>query len=217
MPRFRAVLFDFDGTLADSYAAITASVNHVLEHHGRPTLTVAQVRSLVGHGLENLMTTILPGIDPQAAARLYRAHHPSVMGSHTRLLPGVAEGLAALKEAGVKLGVCSNKPAYFTRALLKTLNIDGYFDAVLGPDDAGAAKPDPAMVHKALEALGVPKEGALYVGDMEVDIETGRRAGVETWVMPTGSHDEATLRAARPVRVYPGMSQVIAEVLGPRS
>ena len=55
MPRFRAVLFDFDGTLADSYAAITASVNHVLEQHGRPTLTEEKVRSLVGHGLQRLM------------------------------------------------------------------------------------------------------------------------------------------------------------------
>ena len=217
MPRFRAVLFDFDGTLADSYAAITASVNHVLEHHGRPTLTEAQVRSLVGHGLVNLMANILPGIDLQAAAELYRTHHPTVMESHTRLLPGVAEGLAALKEAGIKLGVCSNKLAYFTRALLQILEIEGYFDVVLGPEDAGAAKPDPAMVLKALDVLGVPKTEALYVGDMEVDIETGRRAGVETWVLPTGSNDEATLRAARPVRVFPGMSQVIAEVLAPRS
>jgi 2-phosphoglycolate phosphatase len=214
MPRFRAVLFDFDGTLADSYAAITASVNHVLTRYGRPMLTETQVRTLVGHGLENLMANILPGIDPLAAARLYREHHPTVMKSHTKLLPGVADGLVALKEAGVKLGVCSNKPSYFTRALLGMLGIDQYFDAVYGPDDAGAAKPDPAMVLQALAKLGVPKEEALYVGDMEVDIETGRRANVETWVMPTGSHDEATLRAAHASRLFPGMSAVIAEVMG---
>jgi phosphoglycolate phosphatase len=213
MPRFRAVLFDFDGTLADSYAAITASVNHVLQHHGRPTLTEAQVRTLVGHGLVNLMESILPGIDPEVAARLYREHHPTVMGSHTRLLPGVANGLAALKAAGIKLGVCSNKPSYFTRILLGLLRIDAYFDVVFGPDDAGAVKPDPAMIDKALAHLGVPKEEALYVGDMEVDIETGRRAGVETWVVPTGSHDEATLRAAGRARLFPAMDKVIQEVL----
>ena len=63
MTALRAVLFDFDGTLADSYAAITASVNYVLEHYGRPTLTEERVRHLVGHGLEQLMDTILPGID----------------------------------------------------------------------------------------------------------------------------------------------------------
>ena len=213
MPRFRAVLFDFDGTLADSYAAITASVNHVLQYHGRPTLTEQHVRTLVGHGLEQLMLAILPGIDPDVGARLYREHHPTVMESHTKLLPGVMDGLAALKQAGIKLGVCSNKPAYFTRALLGMLKIDLYFDVVFGPDDACAAKPDPAMLLKALEILGVSKEEALYVGDMEVDIDTGRRAGVETWVMPTGSQDEATLQAANAIRIYPGMKEVIADVM----
>jgi phosphoglycolate phosphatase len=217
MPRFRAVLFDFDGTLADSYAAITASVNYVLEHHGRPTLTEAQVRTLVGHGLKQLMDAILPGIDPDVAAKLYREHHPTVMKSHTKLLPGVAEGLKALKAAGVKLGVCSNKPAYFTRALLEMLEIGGYLDVVLGPDDVGAPKPDPTMVLRALERLDVPKEQTLYVGDMEVDVETGRRAGVETWVMPTGSNDEATLRAAGYGRVLPAMNDVIAAVMAGRT
>jgi phosphoglycolate phosphatase len=163
------------------------------------------------------MNTILPGIDPDAAARLYREHHPTVMKSHTKLLPGVADGLAALKAGGVKLGVCSNKPAYFTRALLGMLGIDHYFDVVYGPDDVGAAKPDPTMVLKALEHLGVSKDEALYVGDMEVDIETGRRAAIETWVMPTGSNDEATLRAAGYGRVFPAMGDVIAEVMGQES
>jgi phosphoglycolate phosphatase len=213
LPKFRAVLFDLDGTLADSYAAITASVNHVLQHHGRPTLTEEQVRSLVGHGLEHLMAQILPGIDPKAAAVLYREHHPTVLETHTQLLPGVEEGLRALRETGIKLGVCSNKPSYFTRALLKIFHIDHLFDVVLGPDDAGAAKPDPAMIHQALQRLGVSPLEALYVGDMEVDIETGRRAGVETWVVPTGSHNEATLRAANAQRLFPEMKEIIAEVL----
>lgn len=210
---FRAVLFDLDGTLADSYAAITASVNHVLEHHGRPTLTEQQVRGLVGHGLENLMETILPGIDPDAAAKLYREHHPSVLASHTKLLPGVEEGLKDLRKAGIKLGICSNKPSYFTRALLKIFHIEEQFDVVFGPDDVGVAKPDPAMILQSLERMGMPREQALYVGDMEVDIETGRRAGVETWVVPTGSNDEATLRAAKAQRLFPAVSDIFAEIV----
>lgn len=212
MPRFRAVLFDLDGTLADSYAAITASVNHVLQHHGRPHLTEDKVRSIVGHGLEQLMQTILPDVDPAASAKLYRAHHPSVLASHTKLLPGVEEGLKALRAAGIRLGVCSNKPSHFTRSLLRIFQIEQYFDVVYGPDDVGVTKPDPAMLLKALEKLGVKREEALYVGDMEVDIETGSNAGVETWVVPTGSNDEATLRAGKAQRIVPGMSELIAEI-----
>jgi phosphoglycolate phosphatase len=213
MPRFRAVLFDFDGTLADSYAAITASVNHVLQHYGRPLLTEEKVRSLVGHGLEQLMDTILPGIDHDEAAKLYRAHHPTVMKKLTKLLPGVLDGLQTLQAAGIKMGVCSNKPSYFTRELVTSLELDRYFGVVTGPDDSGAAKPDPTMVLKALEKLDVPKDQALYVGDMEVDIETGRRAGVETWVMPTGSNDEATLRGTGYARIFPSMHEVTAKIM----
>ena len=213
MPRFRAVLFDFDGTLADSYAAITASVNHVLAFHGRPPLSEAQVRGLVGHGLVNLMETILPGLDPEANARRYREHHPTVMKELTKLLPGIPEGLMALKAVGIELGVCSNKPSNFTNRLLQILDLAPYFETVYGPEEAGAAKPDPAMIVQSLARMNVPLKEALYVGDMDVDIETGRRAGVETWVMPTGSNDEATLRAARPDRVLAGIPDVVAAVL----
>lgn len=212
MPRFRAVLFDMDGTLVDSYAAITASVNHTLQHFGRPPLTEERVRSLVGHGLEDLMQTILPDIDPDEAATVYRAHHPSVLASHTRLLPGVEDGLKALHSAGIKLGVCSNKLSRFTRELLSILHIDRYFDVVLGPEDVGITKPDPTMLLIALDKLGVSRDKALYVGDMEVDIETGRNACVETWAVPTGSNDEATLRAAGAQRLLPNMRDVIREL-----
>lgn len=212
MPRYHAVFFDMDGTLVDSYAAITASVNHVLQHYGRPTLTEARVRSLVGHGLEHLMADILPDIDPAAAAKVYREHHPTVLASHTKLLSGVEGGLRTLRAAGVKLGVCSNKPSFFSRALLRIFHIEGYFDVVMGPEDAGATKPNPAMLLKSLEKMRVSREEALYIGDMEVDIATGRNAGVETWVVPTGSNDEATLRAAGAQRLFPGMNEVIAEI-----
>src|SRR5262245_34638830 len=213
MPRFRTVLFDMDGTLVDSYAAITTSVNHTLQHYGQPTLTEEKVRMLVGHGLEQLMQTILPDVDPDEAAAVYRAHHSSVLASHTKLLPGVEDGLKTLHSARINLGVCSNKLSRFTKELLSILHIDQYFDVVLGPEDVGVTKPDPAMLLIALEKLGVSRDEALYVGDMEVDIETGRNAGVETWVLPTGSNDEATLRAAGAQRLFPGMSEVVAEIM----
>jgi 2-phosphoglycolate phosphatase len=215
MPRYSAVLFDFDGTLADSYAAIAASVNHTLHHFGQPALTETQVRGLVGHGLLNLMETILPGRDPVICAEIYRQHHPSVMKSHTRLLSGVADGLIALQQAGIKMGVCSNKPSNFTRRLCEMLEIDRYFGAIYGPEEAGAAKPDPAMLRNAIARLGTTATDSLYVGDMIVDIQTARNAGVVVWVVPTGSNDVATLTQAGPDRIYPGMADLIAAILNP--
>ncbi len=93
---FQAVLFDFDGTLADSYAAIAASINHVRAVKGLPPLTVPDVRRHVGRGPEYLLAQTVPGASFERDWPIYRAHHPSVMASHTHLLPGAAELAASV-------------------------------------------------------------------------------------------------------------------------
>src|SRR5690348_14007356 len=150
----RAVLFDFDGTLADSYPAITASVNHVRAAHGLPPLPEPEVRRHVGRGPAYLIEHTVPGSDPKADVARYRAHHPSVMRTGTRLFPGVAEALAALKRHGLLQGVCSNKPKAFTRELLDHLGIAPFIDEVLGPEDVPRPKPSPEMLRVALRRLG---------------------------------------------------------------
>jgi phosphoglycolate phosphatase len=204
----RAVLFDFDGTLADSYPAITASVNHVRAYHGLPPLPEGEVRRHVGRGMPYLLAQTAPGGNPEADAVLYREHHPSVLKSGTRLLPGVAEALAALTASGRRLGVCSNKPVAFTRQLLLDLEIVDRFSAVLGPEDVPRPKPAPDMLLEGLSRLGVAATEALYVGDMVIDIQTARAAGVPVWVVPTGSDTLEALRAASPDRLLAGMTEL---------
>jgi 2-phosphoglycolate phosphatase len=201
MPAPRAVLFDFDGTLADSYPAITASVNHVRAAHGLPPLAEAQVRPHVGRGPVHLLKCTVPGGEVDADLARYRAHHPSVMLAGTRLFPGVAETLHALCHAGVLLAVCSNKPVAFTRALLEHFGLKPVFTAILGPEDVARPKPAPDLLIAGLARLGVGAAEALYVGDMDVDVATARSAGVRVWVVPTGSDDRATLQAAQPDRL----------------
>src|SRR5581483_11684774 len=116
-PPFRGVVFDFDGTLADSYAAIAASVNHVRGHYGLRPLGVAAVKPFVGRGPEHLLARTVPGGDPARDGKLYRAHHPQVMRQLTRLMPGAKRLLDHLLAVGVKAAVCSNKPIDYTRAL----------------------------------------------------------------------------------------------------
>jgi phosphoglycolate phosphatase len=211
---YRAILFDFDGTLADSYAAITASVNHVRAHHELPPFTETQVRGLVGNGLLQLMKDIVPGGNPDDDAKLYHEHHPTVMFDYTQLLPGVAQALADLHAASVKLAVCSNKPVAITRMLLDAMLISRLFDAALGPEDAGKPKPDPAMVDVALKKLGVSKSESLFVGDMPVDVETARNAGLTVWVLPTGSSDLDSLKQAKPDRILTSMDELIPALMG---
>jgi phosphoglycolate phosphatase len=204
----KAVLFDFDGTLVDSYAAITASVNHVRAAHGLPPLDEPEVRRHVGRGPAYLLEHTVPGADLDVDRPRYRAHHPSVLESGTRLLPGAAEAVAALKARGLTLGVCSNKPRAFTRRLLEYLGLAGQVPLVLGPEDVARPKPAPDMLLAALDRLSLRPEQVLYVGDMTVDIETARAAGVSVWVVPTGSDERARLEAARPDRLLRDLNEL---------
>ena len=200
-PAPRAVLFDFDGTLADSYPAITASVNHVRGLHGLPPLGVAEVRRHVGRGAPYLLAHTVGSDDADADLAAYKAHHPSVLRSGTTLLPGAAAAAAALAGRGVRLGVCSNKPVAFTRELLALLGLEGRFAVALGPEDVARPKPAPDMLLAALARLDVTPPEALYVGDMTVDVETARAVGVAVWVVPTGSDTADALRRAGPDRL----------------
>ena len=197
----RAIVCDFDGTLADSYAGITASVNFVRASHHLPPVTETDVRPHVGRGPTHLLVHTVPAGNPEANVALYRQHHPSVMFSGTRLFPGVAPTLKRLHEAGVKLAICSNKPVVFTKRLVEHFGLTPCFNAVVGPEDAPRPKPAPDMLLEAMKRLGVAPAETLYVGDMTVDIATARAAGVSVWVIPSGSDSAEALAAAKPDRI----------------
>jgi phosphoglycolate phosphatase len=197
----RAILFDFDGTLADSFAAIAASTNHVRTRYGLPELAEAEVRRYVGYGLDNLMQTLVPTAPPEHAVAVYREHHEATMFAGTRLFAGVADTLAELRRRGYRLGVCSNKKVAFTRALVEALGLSALFGAVLGPDDVGVPKPHPAMLLEAARRLGAEPAECVYVGDMAVDVEAGRAAGMAVLLVPGGAGDPAEAVAAGPDRV----------------
>jgi phosphoglycolate phosphatase len=208
-----AVVFDFDGTLADSYQAITASVNHVRVRHGLAPLEEGEVRPHVGRGMPYLLEHTVPGVDQKRDQAIYREHHPNVMLTGTRLLPGAREVLSAIHSSGRRIGVCSNKPRAFTKELLEYLDIGQYVAAAFGPEDVARPKPAPDMLRAALAWLRVPAEQALYIGDMVVDIETACAAGVTVWVVPSGSDDRSALETAGPERILRDLFE-LKEVFG---
>lgn len=204
----RAILFDFDGTLGDSYPAIAASVNHVRSLHGLGPLSVDEVRRHVGRGAAYLLSHTVPAGTVGANVAAYRAHHPSVLHSGTRLMPGAADMLRTLHGRGLRLGVCSNKPVEFTRDLLEYFGVAVYLAVVLGPEDVAHPKPAPDMLVTALRRLGLASAQALYIGDMVVDIETARAAGVRVWIVPTGSDRREDIAAAGPDRLLHSLSEL---------
>lgn len=204
----RAVLFDFDGTLADSYAAIAASVNHVRGLKGYEPLPQEEVKRFVGRGPAHLLEHVIPDVDHAKDLAAYRAHHPGVMKPLTQLLPGAAHAIALLHERRILLGVCSNKPRIFTEELLDYLRILQPMDVVIGPEDVAHPKPAPDMVLAALRRLHVLPGEALYVGDMTVDVETARAAGVPVWIVCTGSDPRHAIESARPDRILNSLEDV---------
>jgi phosphoglycolate phosphatase len=210
MQRPQAVIFDFDGTLVDSYPAIAASVNHVRGLRGLPPLPESEVRRYVGRGPTYLLQQTVPGTNVEEDLARYRAHHPSVLRSGTRLLSGVEPTLRRLHEADLKLAVCSNKPQLFTRELVEILNLAPLLQAVVGAEDGRPLKPAPDMLLEALRQMRVLPSAALYVGDMAVDIQTARAAGVRVWVVPTGSDDRVSLVAGKPDRVLERFDELLS-------
>lgn len=209
-PHIRAVLFDFDGTLADSYPGISASVNHVRAQHGLPPLPIDEVRRYVGRGPAYLIEHTVPVGEVAANTASYKAHHPSVMKSGTHLFPGVTETLTVLQQRGYLLAICSNKPRRFTIELLEYFQLGKIICFIVGPEDVPRPKPAPDMLKKALRHLRVSNTAALYIGDMVIDIETARGASTAVWVVPTGSNDRATLEAGKPDRVLDNLGELVA-------
>jgi 2-phosphoglycolate phosphatase len=213
----RAALFDFDGTLADSFAAITASTNHVRESYGLPVLSESEIRGHVGLGLAHLLAQLVPGAPVEEAIARYRSHHQIVMAALTRPMPGVARTIPELARRGLGLGVCSNKRVEFTRQLVNTLGLGTHFACVLGPEDvSGRAKPDPAMLLEGVRRLGVSAEEAVYVGDMDVDVQTGKAAGVPVWLVPGGAVGLDAAVAAGPDRVFTDFAELLDLLPGVR-
>ena len=195
---YEAVVFDLDGTLLDSYGAIHDCLNHVLEAFRRPTVTEEETRRMVGHGLDALMRGAVGDDACADAVALFRERYAVVGPGATTLMPWADEVTGALSAGGIPMAGASNKPAEFSRQLLDELGLLSRFSAVAGPGDGIPPKPDPEMVLRLVRALGFPPGAVLMAGDMDVDVETARRAGIAAAVVPGGSCSREELSRSGP-------------------
>lgn len=176
-----SVIFDLDGTLVDSAPDIRAAINRLLAAEGRAPLDLATITAFIGNGLPKLVERVIAhtGMEMAEHARLSAEALRIYEGTPSRLsrlYPGVAETLAALRGAGHRLGICTNKPHGPALKLLAEMGLGDCFEVVVGGDSTDRRKPDPLPLLTALRRLGGGP--ALYVGDSEIDAETAQRAGV---------------------------------------
>lgn len=181
----RAVIFDLDGTLADTAPDLMHATNQILAESGREHVTLAQVRDFVGHGARALIARGFKATgEPVSEAEiepLYRRFidfYSANIAEGSTLFPGVRPVLERCRAEGIVLGVCTNKLEGLSVQLLEALDASHYFGAIVGPDTIGIAKPDPAPYRETLKRLGGRHLRSLMVGDSETDIKTARAAGV---------------------------------------
>ena len=194
----RLIIFDLDGTLVDAYRAIADSLNHAMKSSGLPTRTLHEVTRAVGWGVDTLIRSFVEEGRAEQALAIFRAHHDKRLRRNIRLLPGAKSILAHLKKSGYALAIASNRPERFCRIILKELGIVEYFDHIICGDGVRRAKPYPDMARAILKRARVQPKEAMFVGDMSVDVLCGKRAGVFTVAIPTGSCTRAEIIAARP-------------------
>lgn len=172
-----------DGTLIDSAGDIGAAINRMRVSFGLKQLPRESVVHMVGNGARVLVARALadvPGADLEEAFRRYRREYDTHLIDETRLYPGVPDALEALKTAGFRLAVFTNKPFASTRFILKGLGIDGFFPAVVGADSGFPLKPAPDALFHILEETESEAAGSWMVGDNWTDIDSGHAAGFRT-------------------------------------
>lgn len=181
MKDFRAVIFDFDYTLASSSRAVVECATAALMGMGLPLPSHHAIRRTIGLSLTETLVR-LAGDEHRSRSeefrRLWRAKSRQVMVDWTTLIPGVAATIETFKDRGLRLGIVSTKFSSSIQAVLKRENLLNSFDVIVGGNDVKEFKPNPEGLLLAINLLGIEASHTLYVGDSLTDAETALRAEV---------------------------------------
>lgn len=212
------VIFDLDGTLLYTIDDLGAAVNYALKQMGYPTHSIPAYVNMVGNGVRKLVERALPpeAANPQVVDRLlvhFRNYYDEHCCDATHPYEGIPQLLKLLSDNGVNLGVTSNK---YHEAVVKIIGKyfpDANWKAVLGNTPEMQRKPDPSIVFAALNLCPTPKRDVLYVGDSGIDMETARRACVESVGVTWGFRPELEMRRAYADHIVSSPDEIMTIVL----
>ncbi len=197
--KYKAVIFDLDGTLLNTLDDLADSCNHILALKGLPTYPVSRYPAFVGNGAAILMKRIHPEGTSQDelddSLRKFTEYYNSHKDIKTIPYPGIPELLQKLRAEGINLCVLSNKPHEISREIIREYFGGDLFDVVMGKSPDYPVKPDPTSCQMILSGLGLDKSEVLYVGDSNVDMQTAKNAGLTKCGVCWGFRSEDELRA----------------------
>ncbi len=213
MNKLKAIIFDLDGTLLDTLDDITHSVNFTLDQLKLPNVDRLDVRRYLGHGAKRLWQSVLKDDDKylDQALNIYIPYLEKHSKVHTKPYEGIVDLLHQLKKKYM-LAVVSNK---HQRAVEHIINhyFKGLFDLVIGERPNIAKKPDPAPLLYALNTLKLDNAEAIFIGDSEVDIQTGKHADVDVIGVTWGFRDKEQLIGEKPTYLVDKVDKII-EIIG---
>lgn len=212
------VSFDLDGTLLDTAGEIAEAANRTLESMGLERRPVAEIRLLIGQGMQELMRRLLALVraDAGGSERLpedavharFATYYAEVIGTNSAPYAGAHAAIAALRAHGVRLACVTNKELRFAHRLLEHHRLLPAFELVVGGDSLPHKKPHPAVLHHVADTLGVARDAMAHVGDSAADVAAARAAGVRAWAVPYGYNAGRPITEARPDAVFPDLLAV---------
>ena len=214
--KYKAIIWDLDGTLLNTLQDLTDAVNHSLEKYGLPVRTKEEIRAIVGRGIRHLVENAVPAGTDSATTDTVFGEFCTYYAAHsadtTAPYAGIPAMLAALSRAGIKMAIVSNKADFAVQDLAKQ-----YFGEEIslsvGARDGVPKKPVPDMVEYALSRLGVSKSEAAYVGDSEVDVLTARNTGMDCLAVCWGFRSCETLRDAGAEQIFSTPEELMNAIL----
>jgi phosphoglycolate phosphatase len=188
-----AIVWDLDGTLVDSAQDLTTALNSLLNEQGQQGHPVANVRPMIGAGVAKLIErgfrAARAPLDEAARDALvprFMEIYTACATESTALIPHAREVLDYFYHAGIKQGLCTNKPFSVTQQILNALDISGFFGSVVGGDSTSMRKPHPLPLLTCLEELETHPDDAMMVGDSGADVGAARAAKVQVILVPDG-------------------------------
>lgn len=204
MKRYKAVIFDLDGTLLNTLEDLTDAVNHVMRQFNYPEHTIEEIRSFVGNGIKLLIERSLPyGKDNPEFDKVFsefKSYYTSHCQIKTRPYDGIMELISSLKEQGYKLAIVSNKNQSAVTEL-NNIYFSDYISTAIGEKEGVRKKPAPDTVIKALSELGISSDDAVYVGDSDVDRETAKNSDMDCISVTWGFRDRKLLESLKPYAI----------------
>lgn len=199
--KYKAIIFDLDGTLVDSLQDIADSLNEALSCNSHPTHSFAAIRQMVGNGLRNLITSALPAAErnKQAVDRCLKSMLEIYWGNcsnKTTAYSGINELLSELQAKNIPIAVLSNKADAYTKKVVSELFPRTAFTHVCGMTDEATRKPDPSAAIRICNELGIATSDAVFVGDSDVDMLTAHNAGMYALGVAWGYQPEENLQTA---------------------